>query len=130
MNLVTFRVLWMIDSLVNLYLWKGNNLTVSTVFISFTKATSIAKYNLAEQHFSYFFPDDPPTFIFSPASRRRGRPPKKASISHVSNDKILNFRSRQISVDFSSSVFFENFQNSWNLRLTFFFFEDKLGNIA
>uniref|UniRef100_A0A8B9CG31 Bromodomain adjacent to zinc finger domain protein 1A n=2 Tax=Anser TaxID=8842 RepID=A0A8B9CG31_9AVES len=47
-----------------------------------TKATSIAKYNLAEQHFSYFFPDDPPTFIFSPASRRRGRPPKRASISH------------------------------------------------
>uniref|UniRef100_A0A8B9UVU6 Bromodomain adjacent to zinc finger domain protein 1A n=1 Tax=Anas zonorhyncha TaxID=75864 RepID=A0A8B9UVU6_9AVES len=50
-----------------------------------TKATSIAKYNLAEQHFSYFFPDDPPTFIFSPASRRRGRPPKKASISHEDN---------------------------------------------
>ncbi|XP_076201138.1 bromodomain adjacent to zinc finger domain protein 1A isoform X1 [Aptenodytes patagonicus] len=46
-----------------------------------TKATSIAKYNLAEQSFSYFFPDDPPTFIFSPASRRRGRPPKRASTS-------------------------------------------------
>ncbi|NXS94726.1 BAZ1A protein, partial [Jacana jacana] len=46
-----------------------------------TKATSIAKYNLAEQNFSYFFPDDPPTFIFSPASRRRGRPPKRASTS-------------------------------------------------
>ncbi|XP_009866739.1 PREDICTED: bromodomain adjacent to zinc finger domain protein 1A, partial [Apaloderma vittatum] len=44
-----------------------------------TKATSIAKYNLAEQKFSCFFPDDPPTFIFSPASRRRGRPPKTAS---------------------------------------------------
>ncbi|KAM9190936.1 bromodomain adjacent to zinc finger domain protein 1A isoform 2-T2 [Mergus octosetaceus] len=50
-----------------------------------TKATSIAKYNLAEQHFSYFFPDDPPTFVFSPASRRRGRPPKRASISHEDN---------------------------------------------
>uniref|UniRef100_A0A8C0EFM8 Bromodomain adjacent to zinc finger domain protein 1A n=1 Tax=Bubo bubo TaxID=30461 RepID=A0A8C0EFM8_BUBBB len=47
-----------------------------------TKATSIAKYNLAEKNFSYFFPDDPPTFIFSPASRRRGRPPKRASTSH------------------------------------------------
>ncbi|XP_072194519.1 bromodomain adjacent to zinc finger domain protein 1A isoform X2 [Excalfactoria chinensis] len=47
-----------------------------------TKATSIAKYNLAEQNYSYFFPDDPPTFVFSPASRRRGRPPKRASISH------------------------------------------------
>ncbi|NXW30253.1 BAZ1A protein, partial [Phaetusa simplex] len=46
-----------------------------------TKATSIAKYNLAEQNFSYFFPDDPPTFVFSPASRRRGRPPKRASTS-------------------------------------------------
>ncbi|XP_064004878.1 bromodomain adjacent to zinc finger domain protein 1A isoform X5 [Pogoniulus pusillus] len=46
-----------------------------------TKATSIAKYNLAEQNFSYFFPDDPPTFVFSPASRRRGRPPKLASTS-------------------------------------------------
>ncbi|NWX51704.1 BAZ1A protein, partial [Steatornis caripensis] len=46
-----------------------------------TKATSIAKYNLAEQNFSFFFPDDPPTFIFSPASRRRGRPPKRASAS-------------------------------------------------
>uniref|UniRef100_A0A8C3NDA8 Bromodomain adjacent to zinc finger domain protein 1A n=1 Tax=Geospiza parvula TaxID=87175 RepID=A0A8C3NDA8_GEOPR len=47
------------------------------------KATSIEKYNLAEQNFSYFFPDDPPTFIFSPASRRRGRPPKRASANHV-----------------------------------------------
>ncbi|NWV84715.1 BAZ1A protein, partial [Dasyornis broadbenti] len=45
------------------------------------KATSIEKYNLAEQNFSYFFPDEPPTFIFSPASRRRGRPPKRASTS-------------------------------------------------
>ncbi|XP_057221096.1 bromodomain adjacent to zinc finger domain protein 1A isoform X4 [Malurus melanocephalus] len=45
------------------------------------KATSVEKYNLAEQHFSYFFPDEPPTFIFSPASRRRGRPPKRASAS-------------------------------------------------
>ncbi|XP_040529982.1 bromodomain adjacent to zinc finger domain protein 1A isoform X2 [Gallus gallus] len=50
-----------------------------------TKATSIAKYNLAEQNYSYFFPDDPPTFVFSPASRRRGRPPKRASISHEDN---------------------------------------------
>ncbi|NXP56609.1 BAZ1A protein, partial [Heliornis fulica] len=46
-----------------------------------TKASSIAKYNLAEQNFSYYFPDDPPTFIFSPASRRRGRPPKRMSSS-------------------------------------------------
>ncbi|NWY06555.1 BAZ1A protein, partial [Nothoprocta ornata] len=51
-----------------------------------TKAASIAKYSLAEQNFSYFFPDDPPTFIFSPASRRRGRPPKRASLSQ--EDKV------------------------------------------
>ncbi|NXY87654.1 BAZ1A protein, partial [Alcedo cyanopectus] len=44
-----------------------------------TKASSMAKYNLGEQNFSYYFPDDPPTFIFSPASRRRGRPPKLSS---------------------------------------------------
>ncbi|XP_019407199.1 PREDICTED: bromodomain adjacent to zinc finger domain protein 1A, partial [Crocodylus porosus] len=47
-----------------------------------TKATSVAKYKIAEQTFSYFFPDDPPTFIFSPATKRRGRPPKRLSISH------------------------------------------------
>ncbi|XP_072485776.1 bromodomain adjacent to zinc finger domain protein 1A isoform X6 [Notamacropus eugenii] len=46
------------------------------------KASSLTKYKIAEQHFSYFFPDDPPTFVFSPASRRRGRPPKRISISH------------------------------------------------
>ncbi|XP_068938308.1 bromodomain adjacent to zinc finger domain protein 1A isoform X2 [Petaurus breviceps papuanus] len=46
------------------------------------KASSLTKYKIAEQHFSYFFPDDPPTFVFSPASRRRGRPPKQISISH------------------------------------------------
>ncbi|KAJ7399578.1 hypothetical protein BTVI_114089 [Pitangus sulphuratus] len=50
-----------------------------------TKATSIEKYNLAEQNFSYFFPDDPPTFMFSPASRRRGRPPKRASTTLEDN---------------------------------------------
>nr|XP_030130503.3 bromodomain adjacent to zinc finger domain protein 1A isoform X4 [Taeniopygia guttata] len=51
------------------------------------KATSIEKYNLAEQNFSCFFPDEPPTFIFSPASRRRGRPPKRASASLEDNVK-------------------------------------------
>ncbi|XP_039769981.1 bromodomain adjacent to zinc finger domain protein 1A isoform X1 [Ornithorhynchus anatinus] len=52
------------------------------------KATSIAKYKIAEQNFSYFFPDDPPSFVFSPASRRRGRPPKRLSIGH--EDRITN----------------------------------------
>uniref|UniRef100_A0A663DKT1 Bromodomain adjacent to zinc finger domain protein 1A n=1 Tax=Aquila chrysaetos chrysaetos TaxID=223781 RepID=A0A663DKT1_AQUCH len=65
------------------YVLVANNFTMNTCF--HLKATSIAKYNLAEQNFSYFFPDDPPTFIFSPASRRRGRPPKRASTSLVSN---------------------------------------------
>ncbi|XP_053143134.1 bromodomain adjacent to zinc finger domain protein 1A isoform X4 [Hemicordylus capensis] len=46
------------------------------------KAISIAKYKIAEQNFSYLFPDDPPTFIVSPSSRRRRRPPKLASDYH------------------------------------------------
>ncbi|XP_041903183.1 bromodomain adjacent to zinc finger domain protein 1A isoform X2 [Corvus kubaryi] len=54
------------------------------------KATSIEKYNLAEQNFSYFFPDEPPTFVFSPASRRRGRPPKRASASLEDNITAKN----------------------------------------
>uniref|UniRef100_A0A670IR51 Bromodomain adjacent to zinc finger domain protein 1A n=1 Tax=Podarcis muralis TaxID=64176 RepID=A0A670IR51_PODMU len=49
------------------------------------KAISVAKYKIAEQNFSYLFPDDPPTFVFSPSNRRRRRPPKMASDDHVSN---------------------------------------------
>uniref|UniRef100_A0A8C0XIK4 Bromodomain adjacent to zinc finger domain protein 1A n=1 Tax=Castor canadensis TaxID=51338 RepID=A0A8C0XIK4_CASCN len=45
------------------------------------KASSLSTYKIAEQDFSYFFPDDPPTFIFSPGNRRRGRPPKRISVS-------------------------------------------------
>lgn len=52
------------------------------------KASSLSTYKIAEQDFSYFFPDDPPTFIFSPANRRRGRPPKRVSISQVSRELI------------------------------------------
>ncbi|XP_045864167.1 bromodomain adjacent to zinc finger domain protein 1A isoform X1 [Meles meles] len=52
------------------------------------KASSLATYKIAEQDFSYFFPDDPPTFIFSPTSRRRGRPPKRVSISQ--EDSVAN----------------------------------------
>ncbi|XP_054545815.1 bromodomain adjacent to zinc finger domain protein 1A isoform X3 [Talpa occidentalis] len=47
----------------------------------FIKASSLSTYKIADQDFSYFFPDDPPTFIFSPTNRRRGRPPKRVSIS-------------------------------------------------
>ncbi|XP_028725543.1 bromodomain adjacent to zinc finger domain protein 1A isoform X1 [Peromyscus leucopus] len=49
------------------------------------KAASLSTYNIAEQDFSYFFPDDPPTFIFSPANRRRGRPPKRLSLGQEDN---------------------------------------------
>ncbi|KAM5242318.1 bromodomain adjacent to zinc finger domain protein 1A isoform 3-T3 [Hipposideros larvatus] len=49
------------------------------------KGSSLSTYKIAEQDFSYFFPDDPPTFIFSPANRRRGRPPKRGSVSQEDN---------------------------------------------
>ena len=52
------------------------------------KASSFSTYNIAEQDFSYFFPDDPPTFIFSPANRRRGRPPKRISFGQVGKEKF------------------------------------------
>ncbi|XP_054442563.1 bromodomain adjacent to zinc finger domain protein 1A [Pteronotus mesoamericanus] len=52
------------------------------------KASSLSTYKIADQDFSYFFPDDPPTFIFSPANRRRGRPPKRVSISQ--EDSVAN----------------------------------------
>nr|KAF6499144.1 bromodomain adjacent to zinc finger domain 1A [Molossus molossus] len=52
------------------------------------KASSLSTYKIADQDFSYFFPDNPPTFIFSPANRRRGRPPKRVSISQ--EDSIAN----------------------------------------
>lgn len=59
-----------------------------TLYVFFMKASSLSTYKIAEQDFSYFFPDDPPTFIFSPANRRRGRPPKRLSISQVSREWI------------------------------------------
>lgn len=55
------------------------------------KASSLSTYKIAEQDFSYFFPDDPPTFIFSPTNRRRGRPPKRVSISKVSREWMKNY---------------------------------------
>ncbi|KAL0968967.1 hypothetical protein UPYG_G00220600 [Umbra pygmaea] len=38
------------------------------------KASTVAKYKLAEQHFSQFFPDEPPEFVFSPPPKVRGKP--------------------------------------------------------
>ncbi|XP_049994816.1 bromodomain adjacent to zinc finger domain protein 1A isoform X3 [Alexandromys fortis] len=62
------------------------------------KASSLSTYNIAEQDFSYFFPDDPPTFIFSPANRRRGRPPKRLYLGQedhiVSKQTITGCRSK------------------------------------
>nr|XP_030710639.1 bromodomain adjacent to zinc finger domain protein 1A isoform X3 [Globicephala melas] len=52
------------------------------------KASSLSTYKIAEQDFSCFFPDDPPTFIFNLANRRRGRPPKRVSVSQ--EDSIAN----------------------------------------
>lgn len=62
------------------------------------KASSLSTYKIAEQDFSYFFPDDPPTFIFSPANRRRGRPPKRISVSQedsiASKQTIASYRNK------------------------------------
>ncbi|MXQ86541.1 hypothetical protein E5288_WYG009389 [Bos mutus] len=62
------------------------------------KASSLSTYKIAEQDFSYFFPDDPPTFIFSPANRRRGRPPKRISVSQedsiASKQTIAGYRNK------------------------------------
>ncbi|XP_041131948.1 bromodomain adjacent to zinc finger domain protein 1A-like [Polyodon spathula] len=38
------------------------------------KNASITKYKLLDQNFFSFFPDEPPTFVFSPASKGRCRP--------------------------------------------------------
>jgi len=131
-TLVTFLVFfsWINVSLIRLYFWKRKNVTMNIFFFIFlTKATSIAKYNLAEQNFSCFFPDDPPTFIFSPASRRRGRPPKRAATSLVSNN-TFNSRWRHISIVFKFFHFVWTFtevvMQGWHCA---FFFEDELGYI-
>ncbi|KAM5336995.1 bromodomain adjacent to zinc finger domain protein 1A [Glossophaga mutica] len=62
------------------------------------KASSLSTYKIADQDFSYFFPDDPPTFIFSPANRRRGRPPKRVSVSQedsvASKQTIASYRNK------------------------------------
>ncbi|XP_054572512.1 bromodomain adjacent to zinc finger domain protein 1A isoform X7 [Eptesicus fuscus] len=62
------------------------------------KASSLSTYKIADQDFSYFFPDDPPTFLFSTANRRRGRPPKRVSISQeaslANKQTIANYRNK------------------------------------
>ncbi|XP_036307541.1 bromodomain adjacent to zinc finger domain protein 1A isoform X10 [Pipistrellus kuhlii] len=62
------------------------------------KASSLSTYKIADQDFSYFFPDDPPTFLFSTANRRRGRPPKRVSISQeaslANKQTLANYRNK------------------------------------
>lgn len=70
----------------HIYVWFTNVLLYHVSF--FMKASSLSTYKIAEQDFSYFFPDDPPTFIFSPANKRRGRPPKRGSVSQVGREWI------------------------------------------
>ncbi|XP_060031403.1 bromodomain adjacent to zinc finger domain protein 1A isoform X2 [Erinaceus europaeus] len=64
------------------------------------KPSTLSTYKITEQDFSYFFPDDPPTFIFSPPNRRRGRPPKRLSVNqedNVANKQIMaGYRNKAI----------------------------------
>nr|XP_046163830.1 bromodomain adjacent to zinc finger domain protein 1A-like isoform X1 [Oncorhynchus gorbuscha]XP_046163831.1 bromodomain adjacent to zinc finger domain protein 1A-like isoform X1 [Oncorhynchus gorbuscha] len=43
------------------------------------KASTVSKYKLSEQHFSQFFPDEPPVFVFSPPPKGRGKPKNVSS---------------------------------------------------
>uniref|UniRef100_A0A671MXE3 Bromodomain adjacent to zinc finger domain protein 1A n=1 Tax=Sinocyclocheilus anshuiensis TaxID=1608454 RepID=A0A671MXE3_9TELE len=47
------------------------------------KPSTVLKYKLAEHNFSYFFPDEPPVFAFSPPGKCRGRRPNDASPTEV-----------------------------------------------
>ncbi|XP_064421034.1 bromodomain adjacent to zinc finger domain protein 1A [Latimeria chalumnae] len=52
------------------------------------KDSTVAKYKISEHVFSQFFPDEPPTFVFSPASRGPGRPAKNRE--SVGSDKLTS----------------------------------------
>ncbi|XP_040825561.1 bromodomain adjacent to zinc finger domain protein 1A isoform X1 [Ochotona curzoniae] len=63
------------------------------------KVSSVLTYKITERDLSYLFPDDLSTFIFSPANRRRGRPPKRLSVSQddcVNQQNIVGFRNKAI----------------------------------
>ncbi|XP_041710710.1 bromodomain adjacent to zinc finger domain protein 1A isoform X1 [Coregonus clupeaformis] len=53
------------------------------------KASTVAKYKLAEQHFSQFFPDQPPVFVFSPPPKGQGRPQNDSSPRELGHN-LLN----------------------------------------
>ncbi|XP_023842683.1 bromodomain adjacent to zinc finger domain protein 1A isoform X3 [Salvelinus sp. IW2-2015] len=52
------------------------------------KASTVAKYKLAEQHFSQFFPDQPPVFVFSPPPKGRSRPKNDSSPREAAEEKL------------------------------------------
>ncbi|XP_029899943.1 bromodomain adjacent to zinc finger domain protein 1A isoform X2 [Myripristis murdjan] len=54
------------------------------------KPSSVAKYQLAEQTFSQFFPDEPPLFPFSPPSKGRGHgSPGQAAVAAEEKLRLL-----------------------------------------
>ncbi|KAM6973255.1 bromodomain adjacent to zinc finger domain protein 1A [Aplochiton taeniatus] len=53
------------------------------------KPTTVAKYGLAEQSFSQFFPDEPPQFVFSPPAKGRGRHPSSNGSPGEFGQKLL-----------------------------------------
>ncbi|XP_063146106.1 bromodomain adjacent to zinc finger domain protein 1A [Candoia aspera] len=61
------------------------------------KAISVAKYKIAEWTFSYLFPDNPPTFMFSSSSKQKRRPSKLASDDHEDRVAEEQFSSRNLS---------------------------------
>ncbi|XP_029568875.1 bromodomain adjacent to zinc finger domain protein 1A isoform X3 [Salmo trutta] len=52
------------------------------------KASTVAKYKLAEQQFSQFFPDQPPVFVFSPPPKGRSRPKNDSSPREAAEEKL------------------------------------------
>lgn len=68
----------------------GGN-TYTLLCFCFEQTASITRYKLLDQNFSSFFPDEPPTFVFSPASKGRCRPSSgQTSRGHVSNQMWLD----------------------------------------
>uniref|UniRef100_A0A4W5MWB1 Bromodomain adjacent to zinc finger domain protein 1A n=1 Tax=Hucho hucho TaxID=62062 RepID=A0A4W5MWB1_9TELE len=55
------------------------------------KASTVSKYKLAEQHFSQFFPDEPPVFVFSPPPKGRGKPKNVSSPGEVRIDNLQQY---------------------------------------
>lgn len=45
--------------------------------------STVVKYKLAEHDFTYFFPDEPPVFAFSPPGKGKGRRPNDTSPTEV-----------------------------------------------